>query len=313
MRAVCEHDIGGEQQDEPGHHQRSVARRVGELAERVGRQCIHDVHRHHHERHEREHAAAHRAQHQERFAEAGQREHGADGDDPPVARAELRDDIAADRVDARGARAGSSIPNASNATASTPNHGQPECEAEIVVPPQHDDDGQKRPEERAHRIERLTQPVGGTTQVDGVTSATSASRGARTADSLPIRSTIRAVTTTPSVGAIANSGLLSAPVSYPATASHLRLRRSLSVPENTLTTGAVASAIPSMTPIAVALAPARHQEHRQQAVDDFRRHVHQQADAAQHPDTARNLAKNAGRRFGLHGSLRFRHPDTGCR
>ena len=228
MRAVCEHDIGGEQQDGPGHHQRLVARRVGELAERVGRQCIHDVHRHHHERHERDgHAAAHRAQHQERFAEAGQREHGADGDDPPVARAELRDDIAADRVDARLARRTRRLFDTEREQRHgqhAGNHGQPECEAEIVVPPQHDDDGQKRPEERAHRIERLTQPVGGTTQVDGVTSATSASRGAPRIP-LPIRSTIRAVTTTPSVGAIANSGLLSAPSPYPATASHLRLRR----------------------------------------------------------------------------------------
>ena len=40
---------------------------------------------------------------------------------------------------------------------------------------------------------------------------------------------------------------------------------------------------------------ARHHEHRQQAVDHFGRHVHQQADEAERPDAARDAGQGAAR------------------
>src|SRR4051794_4814165 len=73
---------------------------------------------------------------------------------------------------------------------------------------------------------------------------------------LPTRSISRAASTMPVVVASANSGLEAAPSPYPRSASGLRRpTQSLQAPENTLTIWAVASAAPSIKPMATMLAP----------------------------------------------------------
>ncbi len=89
----------------------------------------------------------------------------------------------------------------------------------------------------------------------GARSATSASRGAPRMP-LPTRSMKRAVTTQPIEGASGKIGFVSAARPYPIAVSSLRRPiRSDSAPENTLVIAAVASAMPSITPTARAVAP----------------------------------------------------------
>ncbi|MNR18553.1 hypothetical protein D3C85_1352860 [compost metagenome] len=134
---------------------------VGELAERIGRQRVNQVHRHHHQRHQgNRHAALLGAQDQEGFAEAGQREHRPDADNPPVGGGEAPQILAADRICALVGLLMCRLAQAEGQqrdTCQAGDDGHPEHCAEIVGPQQHQADGQQRAEEGADGVERLTQ------------------------------------------------------------------------------------------------------------------------------------------------------------
>ncbi|MNE45173.1 hypothetical protein D3C80_1394450 [compost metagenome] len=156
-----EHQVSRNQHGQPKGKQAAVAHSVGELAERIGRQRVDQVHRHHHQRHQgNRHAALLGAQDQEGFAEASQREHPTDANDPPVGGGEAAQTLAVDRI---RALVGLEMCRFTQAecqqrdTCQTGNDGYPEHRAEIVGPQQHQADGQQRAEEGADGVERLTQ------------------------------------------------------------------------------------------------------------------------------------------------------------
>ena len=125
-----------------------MAHAIGQFTERIGRAGVDQIHGDHHQRDQRQRRAALlRLQHQERFAEARQREDGADTHHPPIAAPQQPQIGAGDRVGAlvgyRGGRLFQAKKQQRNQRRRDRRH--PKDGAKIVVPQQHQADGQQRP------------------------------------------------------------------------------------------------------------------------------------------------------------------------
>ena len=157
----------------PSPHTSRQPRRdpVGGRAGRIGKRRVDDVHDDHDQRHvaEREPDVL-RAQDQERLAEARQGEDRRERDDEPVApRQALRRRRRPRRSRGPGARPRARArapPTASSATARNAGTTATHSTALMSFASQHHEyHRQQRPEEGAHRVERLAQAVGGAAQL----------------------------------------------------------------------------------------------------------------------------------------------------
>ena len=162
MIAVRQCTIGSDQHDKTDAEQTRMAHRIGELAEWVGAGCIHDVHHHQHQWRERHRQATLVCtQHQECFAESRQGKNPTDSHDPPIRTTQTAQIFTPDRIDAFNPLWLFWLLHTEKQQRHRQkcrDHRKPENRPEIVGPQDHQPHRQQRPEERAHRIQRLPQP-----------------------------------------------------------------------------------------------------------------------------------------------------------
>ncbi len=142
---------------------------IREAPERIGAEGIDQVHRHHDQRHQRQrHAALLGTQHQKGFAEAGQGKQSADEYYPAIGFTQLAQVVAPQGVAALVAiaRFGFTQTDGEQGDRGQPgNDRQPEDGAKIIVPEQHQSDGQQWPQQGADRVEGLAQAEGRAAQL----------------------------------------------------------------------------------------------------------------------------------------------------
>jgi hypothetical protein len=142
-----------------------VIHAIGELAAGIGGERVGDVHADQHEGCQRQRQPPFgSAQHQEGFAEAGEREYGADTDDRPVSGGESAEVFPGDRVDSAGCLRSFRLRDAEQQACHSEGGGNrrhPEDRLEVVGPQEHQAHGEQRAEEGADRVEGLPQSEGG--------------------------------------------------------------------------------------------------------------------------------------------------------
>lgn len=126
-----------------------MAHTVGQFTERIGRAGVDQVHGDHHQRDQRQRRAALlRLQHQKRLAEARQREDGADAHHPPIAAPQQPQIGAGNRVGSLVGYRGGRLFQAEEQQRDRQrrrDRRHPKDGAKIVVPQQHQANGQQRP------------------------------------------------------------------------------------------------------------------------------------------------------------------------
>ena len=293
MRTPRQHQVRAYQHRETGSQQPAVADAVRQAPERVGRGGIHQIHCHHDQRDQgHRHAALLRLQHQKGLAEACQREHCADDHYPPVGGAQAPELRALQRIDADVGRGRGGFAHAKHQQrhrGQTGQDGNPENRPKIIGPQQHQCSGDQRPGESTYRVQRLAQAKGRTAHGAGcdVCDQGVARRAAQALayavqqpcghDQL-YRRRHGEQRFAQRAQPITGNGQAFAPPQVVAqrAGKHLDDQRSglcqtLDDPDRQRTG-----------------AQRRHHEQRQQAVNHLGRHIHQQADKAQHPDRGRD-------------------------
>ena len=238
-------------------------------------------------------------QHQERFGKPRKREDRADHHHPPVRAGQPLEVVPAERVGAAGTVVGFGLAQAEHQQRNREqpwHHGHPEHGAKIIRPQQHQTHRQKRPQKCTHGIERLPQPEGRAAQrrrgnvgdqritrrpadalADAVEQARCQHNAGRGRDGEQ-RFGQRAQRIAEHRQALALAKVVAERAGEYLDDECGRFSQALDQPDRQR-----------------ARAQHRHHEQRQQAVDHLGSDVHQQADAAEHPDAGGHLAQAAGR------------------